>query len=163
MLFSNVGYFGNFFDAHTCKRYFIVAPVFKGQSSFPPDATLEHQIMMRVLHVPQYHLPSDQKLTLLPQSCRPSSLKLYWVSGQFLVMSDVSIKANLTRPRTMNISRRAPWVTYVVAVAFVLITIVGDSFLSALPILMSPQAEWFLNLWNRVREYTIHALSTPSL
>ena len=35
LLLSNIGYYANFFDADSCQRYFIAAPILKGMPLLP--------------------------------------------------------------------------------------------------------------------------------
>ncbi|KAI0702035.1 hypothetical protein C8T65DRAFT_265617 [Cerioporus squamosus] len=82
MLTSNVGYFGKFFTAESCQRYYIAPPILK---------VIQAMVSQLILGI-----------------------------------------------RTINISRRSTWVTWTIAFSFLSIS----------------AAEWFLNLWNRVRIFS---------
>ncbi|RPD78886.1 hypothetical protein L226DRAFT_455473 [Lentinus tigrinus ALCF2SS1-7] len=67
----------------------------------------------------------------------PESCQRYYIAPPVLKVLQVMVSQLILGIRTINISRRSTWVTWTIVLSFLSIS----------------AAEWFLNLWNRVREY----------
>ena len=103
LLLSNIGYYANFFDAESCQRYFIAAPILKGMLLLPflraqRDWYYEGGVQTTLWNAEcgrgsQEGRAIDVVLIVSSQLCRQWSRKSSSASGQAVV----SLAIRLTR------------------------------------------------------------------